>query len=273
MTENERRHERAKRASGKGQASDSTHSRPMAIGLAVVAAAVIAMLVAALDAGTFDTFFEQARAQSEATSSQTTEEAAAEGAEASASDLVVAPPDPDRPRRLPLGAELEPPASFECSPGKNDPGAAQHAKALAPFSEEMYPCSSCHDEPEDINAKKRTLKLNHLNINLEHGPQGQWCYDCHSQGNRDMLQTAGDRLIPFEQSYELCGQCHGSRLKDWKLGIHGRRTGCWNGEREYLVCVHCHDPHAPKFKPLKPKPPPVHPSDIQLDSSTSEAKP
>jgi hypothetical protein len=60
----------------------------------------------------------------------------------------------------------------------------------------------------------------------------------------------------------LCGQCHGPKLRDWKLGIHGKRTGSWSGKKHYLLCVHCHDSHAPKFKPLKPMPPPTKPKDI-----------
>jgi hypothetical protein len=37
----------------------------------------------------------------------------------------------------------------------------------------------------------------------------------------------------------------------------------WNGEKQYLLCVHCHWPHDPEFKPIAPMPPPVMPSDIK----------
>jgi len=66
-------------------------------------------------------------------------------------------------------------------------------------------------------------------------------------------------LIDFNESYKLCGQCHGPKLRDWEAGIHGRRTGQWNGEKEYLLCAHCHDPHSPKFPPMKPEPAPIKP--------------
>jgi hypothetical protein len=34
-----------------------------------------------------------------------------------------------------------------------------------------------------------------------------------------------------------------------------------SGKRTYFLCAHCHDPHEPKFKPLKPEPQPVKPKD------------
>ena len=74
--------------------------------------------------------------------------------------------------------------------------------------------------------------------------------------NRDMLHSASGKLIDFSESYKLCGQCHGPKLRDWKAGIHGRRTGQWNGEKQYLLCAHCHNPHSPKFPQLKPEPAP-----------------
>ena len=42
-------------------------------------------------------------------------------------------------------------------------------------------------------------------------------------------------------------------------GIHGKRTGYWNGSKRYLLCVHCHNPHSPRFAALQPLPPPVRP--------------
>ena len=72
----------------------------------------------------------------------------------------------------------------------------------------------------------------------------------------------GER-IGFDESYRLCGQCHGDKYRDWKVGVHGKRTGMWNGEKQYLLCVHCHNPHDPGFKPLQPMPPPVRPENIR----------
>jgi hypothetical protein len=130
-----------------------------------------------------------------------------------------------------------------------------------PFSPGIFPCSQCH-QGMPVNRTPRKLELMHQDIELKHMPGG-WCFDCHNPTNRDTLRLANGNLVSFEESYNLCGQCHGTVLRDWKIGIHGKRTGMWNGEKQYLLCVNCHWPHAPRFKPLKPMPPPVPPSDIK----------
>ncbi len=130
-----------------------------------------------------------------------------------------------------------------------------------PLSEGIYPCSSCHAEIEP-NPKRRKLEF-HEDIVFEHDEEHRWCLDCHDIKNRDKLRLANGELIGFEESYRLCGQCHGPQYRDWKVGVHGKRTGMWKGEKEYLLCAHCHNPHSPRFKPLKPKPPPARPEDIR----------
>ena len=133
--------------------------------------------------------------------------------------------------------------------------------APPPFSPGIFPCSQCHQHMP-VNWKRRKLKQNHEGIVLHHMPGG-WCFDCHNPHDRDKLRLANGRLIRFEESYYLCGQCHGTVFRDWKAGLHGKRTGMWNGDKQYLLCVHCHWPHAPKFKSLKPMPSPVRPTDIR----------
>lgn len=128
---------------------------------------------------------------------------------------------------------------------------------LPPFSEGIFPCSECHGEME-TNPVRRELDA-HEDIVLQHDEQNRWCLDCHDAKNRDMLHLADGRWVDFKESYILCGQCHGPKLRDWRKGIHGRRTGLWNGQKKYLLCAHCHNPHAPRFKKLKPEPPPVKP--------------
>ena len=71
--------------------------------------------------------------------------------------------------------------------------------------------------------------------------------------------------MPFEESYRLCGQCHGEKFRDWRAGVHGRRTGYWNGHKQYLLCAHCHNPHQPRFKPLAPKPAPRRPEPLKQE--------
>lgn len=135
----------------------------------------------------------------------------------------------------------------------------EYAVAPPPFSEGIFPCSSCHGQME-VNTKKRTLTDEHTHIRLKHAEKERWCLDCHDSRNRDRLRLADGERIPFNQSYRLCGQCHGNIYRDWKAGIHGKRIGHFSGgKRTYLLCVHCHNPHDPRFKPLKPEPPPRRP--------------
>ena len=127
-----------------------------------------------------------------------------------------------------------------------------------PISEDYFPCSMCHEDM-DVNPERRALEEMHDDIILDHGPKDRWCFDCHNRDDRDRLRLANGTLIEFKESYRLCGQCHGTIFRDWREGIHGRRRGFWNGAKSYLLCAHCHNPHQPKFKPIKPLPPPVRP--------------
>lgn len=131
-----------------------------------------------------------------------------------------------------------------------------------PFSEGIFPCSECHADME-TNPERRELVEMHDDIEFKHDEKNRWCLDCHDAANRDMLHSAGGELIDFKESYKLCGQCHGPKLRDWKAGIHGRRTGYWNGQKQYLLCASCHDPHSPRFKSMKPDPPPKRPREIR----------
>ena len=130
---------------------------------------------------------------------------------------------------------------------------------------DYFPCNDCHSELEP-NPQRRTLVDMHDDIVFNHDSENRWCLACHDTFNRDSLLLAGGKLLGFNESYKLCGQCHGPKYRDWKLGIHGKRIGEWNGEKQYLLCVHCHDPHSPKFKAMKPMPPPRGPEHIYIDS-------
>ncbi|MBZ0272392.1 hypothetical protein K8I61_10170 [bacterium] len=131
-----------------------------------------------------------------------------------------------------------------------------------PFTEGYFPCTECHADME-TNRERRELTEMHEDIELNHGPRDRWCFDCHDPDNRDVLRLAGGREVPFTESYRLCGQCHGEKLRDWKVGVHGKRTGEWNGKRQYLLCAHCHNPHTPHFAPIEPLSAPARPGDIR----------
>ena len=138
-------------------------------------------------------------------------------------------------------------------------GDAEFDVAPPPFTEGIFPCTDCHDPEFPIRADRRPMKTAHEEIVFDHDEENRWCLDCHSGADRDMLHLASGERLPFEESYRLCGQCHGDKLRDWRAGVHGRRSGYWNGEKHYQLCVNCHDAHSPRFAPIAPKPSPIPP--------------
>jgi len=160
--------------------------------------------------------------------------------------------------------EPKPPGNHDSSAVPRHYETPEYFVPPPPFSEGIFPCSDCHADME-VNPVRRALEDEHVEISemFNHASEQRWCLDCHNPDDRDKLKLANGDLVSFEESYNLCGQCHGTIFRDWKAGIHGKRTGEWNGKKEYRLCVHCHNPHSPKFKPLKPLPPPKNPLDIK----------
>jgi len=163
-----------------------------------------------------------------------------------------------------LGVDRPVHAAAQAPPGAaaNGDRTLQFPVPPPPFSEGIFPCSECHKDMKP-NPKRRDLTEEHTNIVLNHAQGQRWCLDCHDLTNRDKLHLISGEKIGFDESYRLCGQCHGDKYRDWKVGVHGKRTGEWNGRKQYLLCAHCHNPHSPRFKPLKPLPPPVRPEHIR----------
>ena len=128
-----------------------------------------------------------------------------------------------------------------------------------PLSDETFPCSDCHLPEIPAYTERRPMEMAHVEIELRHAEADRWCLDCHDADDRDQLRLVSGELIPFEESQRLCGQCHGDKYRDWRAGVHGRRSGEWNGDKEYLLCVHCHDSHDPTFRPIEPMPAPTPP--------------
>lgn len=134
-----------------------------------------------------------------------------------------------------------------------------------PFTEGIFPCSQCHNLKVNgkVNPTRRELQFHdEIQADFHHDSENRWCLDCHDSTNRDVLHLTSGAAVPFTESYKLCGQCHGDKYRDWKRGVHGKRTGQWNGDKTYFLCVNCHNPHSPKFKPIKPLPPPIRPSEM-----------
>lgn len=163
-------------------------------------------------------------------------------------------------RSLPLEATVAPAQAPQAAiwPKSEAPGERVEVPP-PPFTEGIFPCSNCHAQMK-VNRTRRTLTDMHTDIVLKHDEQHRWCLDCHDATDRDKLHLASGELVPFEESYRVCGQCHGEKYRDWRAGVHGRRSGQWNGHKTYLLCAHCHSPHQPHFQPIAPKPAPKPPS-------------
>jgi hypothetical protein len=164
-----------------------------------------------------------------------------------------------------------PPKKFEASETPREYETPKYFVPPPPFSEGIFPCSDCHSDME-VNPERRELEDEHIEISeiFNHASEQRWCLDCHNPDDRDKLRLANGDLVSFEESYNLCGQCHGTIFRDWKAGIHGKRTGEWNGKKQYRLCVHCHNPHSPKFKPIKPLPPPDNPLQTKYKKLSDE---
>lgn len=140
-----------------------------------------------------------------------------------------------------------------------------------PFSEGIYPCSQCHGAMEPNETPRQLMYHQEIKL-INHAEDQRWCLSCHDANNRDMLRLASGKLVSFDESYKLCGQCHGNMLRSWKAGVHGKRTGYWNGDKLYRLCANCHNPHHPRFAPLTPLPPPNNPMNIQYKSVNTKEK-
>jgi hypothetical protein len=99
----------------------------------------------------------------------------------------------------------------------------------------MDRCVTCHEEKgKPVRCEtchSQTTRPAHENVVLRHAQDQRECLDCHDADDRDRLRLANGTKISFEESSRLCGQCHGTQLRDWKIGLHGKRTGEWNGAR------------------------------------------
>ena len=133
--------------------------------------------------------------------------------------------------------------------------------ALPPSTFDLFACIKCHQGLK-VNTKMRVLGGTHLNFVFDHpgyNTKNRWCYSCHNTVTYDSLRLETGKLLSYQKSYELCVQCHVINYREWELGIHGRRTGMWNGGKQYLSCIYCHNPHSPKYKPVEPMKPPLKP--------------
>lgn len=162
----------------------------------------------------------------------------------------------DEPRRL------------HASRGAPEPSGTVAVDARQPLLP-TFPCSRCH-AGRAADTRERKLTEFHTQKVLHHGTLGGWCYRCHTKEDIDRLHLADGTLVSFDQAYELCGSCHGDKLRDWKAGIHGLTTGWWLGPRARRSCPACHDPHDPRFPLMTPEHPPAWPRTMPPPPQASE---
>lgn len=112
-----------------------------------------------------------------------------------------------------------------------------------------FPCANCHDKP--LSHMKSTDSLGrkaHWELHLQHAPEPIMnCVVCHNEGDLNTLRTITGTKIDFDESYQLCQQCHSRQYTDWQGGAHGKRVGGWAPPRVMKLCVECHNPHQPRW--------------------------
>jgi uncharacterized CHY-type Zn-finger protein len=150
---------------------------------------------------------------------------------------------------------------------------AEHLKTIIQTNMQ---CSVCHPsaDPATLPNDPRQLMM-HQDIvadgtALQHGRGAIWCLDCHNTANRDTLIDRQGNEVSFNQSQKVCGSCHGDLYSDWRMGLHGKRTGEWKvgGKKRWWTCTECHNPHTVqerRFQPIKPEPPPALPRGMSKD--------
>jgi hypothetical protein len=121
-----------------------------------------------------------------------------------------------------------------------------------------YPCTSCHagalittDRADDA----------HQHVQPVHPSEfATRCGICHARDDVYQMRLQGGTLVPLDQAYRLCGQCHYAASEAWAGGAHGKRLDAWSGTRVVMGCGDCHDPHAPRVPVRIPFPGPVLPA-------------
>jgi len=112
-----------------------------------------------------------------------------------------------------------------------------------------FPCKSCHTkELSKMVSEEPSGKKAHWNLKLNHATSAALtCLSCHNSDNIDALSMNTKKEVSFNQSQEICAQCHSTQYNDWLGGAHGKRLGGWAPPRISNTCVNCHNPHSPAF--------------------------
>ena len=118
-------------------------------------------------------------------------------------------------------------------------------------------CKTCHGSASRGGLLTSSAPKDfHHPIQIKHGQLS--CNACHDQ-DRSQLHLADGSQVAFDQTVQLCAQCHGTQFRDYRKGAHGGMNGYWDlrrGGRDRNMCVDCHGAHAPAYEKVWPVHPP-----------------
>lgn len=123
-------------------------------------------------------------------------------------------------------------------------------------TEQTVACAVCHTTRPANKSNRESADLNefHQGLKTAHGQLA--CVACHTADNGyESLHLADGSSVLWQESMQLCAQCHGPQFRDYEHGSHGGMTGFWDlsrGSRMRNHCIDCHDPHAPAFPTVRP---------------------
>lgn len=130
-------------------------------------------------------------------------------------------------------------------------------------------CDTCHGPTPETAWTATPGEPFHTGVKLVHGSNN--CNSCHD-ADRTKLHLADGAQIAFGESMKLCGQCHGTQLRDFEHGAHGGMNGYWDqrqGPQVRQHCASCHAPHSPAYEKVRP----VHPpKDRYLDVGAPDSE-
>ncbi len=116
-------------------------------------------------------------------------------------------------------------------------------------------CSTCHNQRESDTQSRTSADLREFHTGMKFSHGNLTCLSCHNTNDYDTLKLADGQPVQYRHVMQLCGQCHGPQMKDYKHGAHGGMTGHWDltrGPRTRNNCVDCHHPHTPQFPHMRP---------------------
>ena len=152
-----------------------------------------------------------------------------------------------------------------CSDSTTRPVPAEEiAQGLLNSSEIISTCNDCHaDLLPDRRRKDLTALHGKLFTLLTQESENSWCINCHFMNENDSLKLALGKSLTFSESNQVCSQCHPKKLREWEVGVHGKRMGDWGDEKKYMLRVNTDYPHRPKIKAMAPEPPPRRQDEIR----------